>query len=43
VRRTAEGTQSYRIRLDDLLNDGDINANAPVRPGDVIIIPETFL
>lgn len=43
VRRTADGTQSYRLRLDDLLNEGEIDANAPVRPGDVIIIPETFL
>jgi protein involved in polysaccharide export with SLBB domain len=34
---------SYALDLDRLLNDGEIEANAPVQPGDVIIIPETFL
>ena len=29
------------MRLDDLLNDGDIRANVPVQPGDVLIIPES--
>lgn len=43
VRRTDEGRTSYRVRLDDLLQDGDIKANAPVRPGDILIIPQTFL
>jgi len=41
VRR--EGDQQVRIsiRLNDLLNRGDISADRPVRPGDVIIIPES--
>ena len=30
------------MRLDDLLRDGDISANVAMRPGDVVIIPETF-
>lgn len=30
-----------RIRLDDLLNKGDIGANVAMRPGDVLIIPES--
>ena len=29
------------VRLTDLLNDGDINANMTMRPGDVLIIPES--
>ena len=33
---------SYRVRLEDLLNDGDIGANAKVLPGDVLIIPEAY-
>lgn len=42
VRRLPNGeTQEMRVRLDDLLNDGDINANIVVQPGDVIIIPES--
>ena len=41
--RTADGEeQEYRVRLDDLLRDGDISANVAMRPGDVVIIPETF-
>jgi polysaccharide export outer membrane protein len=41
--RIAEGAeQQYRVRLDDLVRDGDISANVAMRPGDVVIIPETF-
>jgi polysaccharide export outer membrane protein len=41
--RTVDGDeQEYRVRLDDLLRDGDISANVAMRPGDVVIIPETF-
>jgi polysaccharide export outer membrane protein len=29
------------VRLRDLLDDGDISANMPMRPGDVLIIPES--
>ncbi|WP_259780744.1 XrtA/PEP-CTERM system exopolysaccharide export protein [Aestuariispira ectoiniformans] len=34
--------QKLRVRLDDLLNDGDIDANVAMQPGDVLIIPETW-
>lgn len=41
--RTADGTQKqYRVRLHDLLNDGDISANVAMRPGDIVIIPEAW-
>lgn len=30
-----------RVRLEDLLNGGDIGANRPVQPGDVLIIPQS--
>ncbi|QJD99881.1 sugar ABC transporter substrate-binding protein [Massilia forsythiae] len=41
--RNIEGKQQkYNVRLDDLIKDGDISANVPMRPGDVLIIPETF-
>lgn len=33
----------YRLRLSDLLTDADLSANAPVLPGDVIIVPESLL
>ncbi len=42
IRKVDGVSQEYLLRLDDLLNDGDISQNADIRPGDVIIIPETF-
>jgi polysaccharide export outer membrane protein len=38
-----QGGQQLRIpvRLRDLLDKGDISANVPLRPGDVLIIPES--
>jgi len=30
------------VRLEDLLRDGDSTANAEVRPGDVLVIPESL-
>jgi polysaccharide biosynthesis/export protein len=40
VRRTAEGPVEITVRLDDLLNAGDMRQNVVIQPGDVIIIPE---
>lgn len=41
--RTVDGKQQqFLIRLDDLIQDGDISANVPMRPGDVMVIPESF-
>lgn len=37
------GDEVYNLRLEDLLDDADLSANAPVRPGDVIIVPEGLL
>ena len=34
--------QQFGIRLHDLLKRGDLSANIEVRPGDVILIPESF-
>ncbi len=42
VRGGREDSQSYRLRLNDLLNDGDMRHNYTLRPGDVIVIPEAF-
>ncbi|MGF1544603.1 MAG: XrtA/PEP-CTERM system exopolysaccharide export protein [Parvularculaceae bacterium] len=41
IRGAGEERQSYRLRLDDLLRKGEITANVPVLPGDVILIPES--
>lgn len=41
--RVEDGTpKEYRVYLDDLLKDGDISANLPLLPGDILIVPETF-
>lgn len=42
VRRAGEQQQTYNARLNDLLKDGDISANVPVMPGDVVIIPQSW-
>jgi polysaccharide export outer membrane protein len=30
------------VRLEDLLRDGDSTANVEIRPGDVLVIPESL-
>lgn len=35
-------SKEFRVRLDDLLDDGDISANVALLPGDILIVPETF-
>jgi polysaccharide export outer membrane protein len=41
--REVEGTrQQLRVRLDDLVKDGDISANIEMLPGDILIVPESW-
>jgi polysaccharide biosynthesis/export protein len=40
--RGAEGGKQYSVRLKDLLKRGDISANVAVRPGDIIIVPQSL-
>jgi polysaccharide export outer membrane protein len=40
--RVSEGGKLYRVRLRDLVKGGDISANVPVMPGDVLIIPQSW-
>jgi polysaccharide export outer membrane protein len=43
ILRTSEGpNKQYSVRLKDLLRRGDISANVEVRPGDILIIPQSF-
>lgn len=42
VRTDDTGQRSYRLRLDDLLKSGDISANMPMMPGDIVIISESW-
>jgi polysaccharide export outer membrane protein len=42
VVRTEGGKQrDIRVRLDDLLNKGDMKQNLPLKPGDVLVVPQS--
>lgn len=41
VRGSEQGKQ-YQVRLGDLVRRGDISANVDMRPGDVLIIPQSW-
>ena len=41
VRGSEQGKQ-YSIRLKDLLKRGDISANVDMKPGDIIIVPQSW-
>jgi polysaccharide export outer membrane protein len=42
IRNVDGKQQKFNVRIDDLIKDGDISANVPMRPGDVLVIPESF-
>lgn len=41
VRQNESGSVECRIRLDNLLKDGDMSQNINMYPGDVLIVPES--
>ncbi len=42
IRSTKGVSQQFGIRINDLINDANLNANIKIMPGDIIIIPEAF-
>lgn len=40
--RGKEGGKQYTVRIKDLLKRGDISANVDVKPGDILIIPQSW-
>ncbi len=40
--RVSDGGKLYSVRLRDLVKRGDITANAEMRPGDILIIPQSW-
>jgi len=42
IYRAAEGGKSYSVRLQDLVKRGDVTANVDMRPGDILIIPQSW-
>lgn len=42
ILRTSEGNKQYSVRLKDLLRNGDVSANVDMKPGDILIIPQSW-
>ena len=42
ILRAAEGNKQYSVRIKDLVKRGDISANVEMKPGDVLIIPQSW-
>jgi polysaccharide export outer membrane protein len=42
ILRTAEGNKQYSVRIKDLIKRGDVSANVEMKPGDVLIIPQSW-
>jgi len=42
ILRSSEGAKQYSVRLKDLIKRGDISANVEMKPGDILIIPQSF-
>jgi polysaccharide export outer membrane protein len=42
VRRSGSKSQQFGVRLKDLIKGGDLSANVAMRPGDILIIPQSY-
>ena len=42
VREGATGPETYNVRLDDLLKEGDVTQNIAMQPGDTVIVPQAW-
>jgi polysaccharide export outer membrane protein len=43
ITRLVDGKEvTYRVRLDDLFKRGDLSANVPMAPGDILVIPQSY-
>jgi len=42
ILRSSDGNKQYSVRLKDLIKRGDVSANVEMRPGDILIIPQSF-
>ena len=40
--RASDGNKQYSLRLKDLIRRGDVSANVEMKPGDVLIIPQSW-
>ena len=42
IRKAGGSEQSFAVRLDDLMRDGDVTANVPLLPGDIVVVPQSW-
>jgi polysaccharide export outer membrane protein len=42
VREGPQGPVTYRVRLDDLIKDGDVSQNIALQPGDTVVVPQAW-
>jgi polysaccharide export outer membrane protein len=42
ILRGSDGNKQYSVRLKDLIRRGDVSANVEMRPGDILIIPQSL-
>jgi polysaccharide biosynthesis/export protein len=42
ILRSSDGNRQYSVRLNDLIKRGDVSANVEMRPGDILIIPQSL-
>lgn len=42
ILRTSEGGKQYGVRIKDLIKRGDIAANVEMKPGDIVVIPQSW-
>lgn len=42
ILRASEGNKQYAVHLKDLIKRGDMSANVEMKPGDVLIIPQSW-
>jgi polysaccharide biosynthesis/export protein len=42
ILRASENNKQYSVRLKDLIKRGDVSANVEMRPGDILIIPQSL-
>ena len=42
LRNEGGKSQQFAVRLHDLLREGDLSANVEMRPGDVLVIPQSY-
>jgi len=42
ILRPTENNALYSVRLKDLVKRGDVSANVEMKPGDVLVIPQSW-